>query len=49
MKFAIIALLLSSCAPARSDDVHIQMTIAPDGTQCYIIMQNGEARGGNCK
>ena len=55
MKQYLLALLfvmtLSACSSAKSEDIHVELMSAPDasGTTCYVLMQNGEAKGLSCK
>lgn len=40
---------LAACGTnARANDVHVERMYGPDGVTCYVIMQNGNAIGGNC-
>ena len=40
--------LLACGTNAKANDVHVERLYGPDGTTCYVIMQNGNAIGGNC-
>lgn len=44
-------LALSACGKAQSDDNSptIKLVMANDGTNCYVLMQNGDAKGLSCK
>lgn len=43
-------MLLTSCGKANGDDKPTVLQInAPDGSNCYVIMQGAQAIGGNCR
>ena len=49
--FLILGFIVGSsgCGKAAgADSISVEVVHALDGTRCYVIMQAGEARGGNC-
>lgn len=47
MLFVLLA--LSACAVKADSGIKAELFLAPDGSQCYAIVQNGTAVGGNCR
>jgi hypothetical protein len=49
LAIAALSIYLASCSQAKSDDLRIELLKAPDNSQCYVILQGADVRGGNCK
>lgn len=44
-----LALSGSGCGTrATASDMHVERIYGPDGSTCYVIVQEGRAVGGNC-
>lgn len=40
---------MSACGTrATANDMHVERLYGPDGSTCYVIVQEGRAVGGNC-
>lgn len=46
----LISIFLSGCGidQVEADSISIQAMNGPGGVTCYVIMQGGQAKGGNC-
>jgi hypothetical protein len=53
LKFLFLALLVAnlaaSCGRSDANSIRGDIVPGPAGVTCYAIIQNGEARGGNCQ